>query len=400
MTATTAPTLLRGVDQHRDRYRVRMMFPAPFGRIVQLYDTADEANAAALDLNRRRKAGLPPTDRHADPTLAEAAAELLARKQIGGRRGKLRANGLKHWRLALRPWMEGEHAHVPLSLLRRARLEDAVLARAAQYPTTAKNELEALKAVLRYAGARGASFDLGILTIQPVAVERRKRRALTADELEFLADHAPAYAQRLILFLGTTGMRCGEAFTLTDDRLDLTAGTAHVPAELCKEGVAKTIPLTGEERQLVREQLLARAPGTPLVFPKAGGGQWSTARSHFHKLVWTKTCTRAAEAWRELHGPGVTPFDGLVPHDLRSTAATLMRDAGLARDMAAARLGHADGGRLLDDVYDQGDKAARVAHALAAAAPHGIRRKLSEPATRGAATRPALTAGSVPTEVM
>lgn len=396
MTPTTV--LLAGVDRHGTRYRVRKLFPAPFGRISEVFDSPDEANRAALELDRRRRAGLPPTDQHGDPTLAEAAAALLERKQIGGRRGKLRANGLKHWRLALRPWMEGEHAHVPLSLLRRARLEDYVLARAAQYPTTAKNELEALKATLRYAGARGASFDLGILTIQPVIVERRRRRALTTDELEFLAAHAPAYAQRLILFLGTTGMRCGEAFTLTDDRVDLATGTVHVPAELCKEGVAKTIPLTGEERQLVREQLLARAPGTPLVFPKAGGGQWSTARSHFHKLVWVKACARAAEAWRELHGPGATPFDGLVPHDLRSTAATLMRDAGLARDMAAARLGHADGGRLLDDVYDQGDKAARVAHALAAAAPHGIRRKLAAPVAQRPPTGAAAT-GLAGTEV-
>ena len=402
---TTTPTLLPGVHLHRDRYRVRVMFPAPYGRHIEMRDNADDANALALELRRRRDAGLPPNDGVADPTLRQAADALLARKASAvSRKTKrpLSANGRKHWDISTRPWREGPHADVPLSLLRRDRLEDVVLALAAEHPTTARNALESLKATLRYAGDRGARFDLALLGIEAVVVEPRVRRALTIAQLDFLVAHVPAYARRLVLFLATTGLRCEEAFTLTDDRVNLGDASVSIPAPFNKEGRDKVVPLTPEEVALVREQLgvlhvvdaasptahlPSRAAGTDLVWPKAQGGRWSTSRPHFHKLVWSKATTRAAAAWREDHNLGAddaTPFDDLKPHDLRATAATLMRDAGLSKDDAADRLGHADTS-LLDNVYDQGDRAARVARGLAAAAPDGL---------RAAAARLAITPGA------
>src|SRR5262249_44402218 len=150
--------------------------------------------------------------------------------------------------------------------------------------------------------------------------------------------NAPEYARRLLYFLATTGLRSGEAFTLTDDRVDLDGGryldgpAVYIPAALNKEHRDKWVPLSPEEVELVREQLTpvrvggasptsalpARAAGTTLVFPKAQGGAWSTARPHFHKLVWTKAVTRAARAWRKEHGLGEkapTPFEWWVDPD-------------------------------------------------------------------------------------
>ena len=49
-------------------------------------------------------------------------------------------------------------------------------------------------------------------------------------------------------------MRSGELFTPTDDRVDLDGAAVFVPAELCKVGVDKRIPLP-EEVDLLREQL-------------------------------------------------------------------------------------------------------------------------------------------------
>jgi integrase len=408
------------------------MFPAPYGRVTELRDTPDEANACALELDRRRKAGLPPTDAHSDPTLGEASRMLLTRKQTQVSRKtkrKLRAKGIKHWENATRDWREGRHAATPLSLLRRDLLEDDVLETVAEHPTAGRNKLEALKASLKLAGERGARFDLSILTIEPIIVEQRKRRALSVVELEFFVRHGPPdYAKRLVLFKGTTGMRCEEVFSLTDDRVDLDACTAFVPAALCKEAVDKTVPLTPEEVTLVREQLGGlrvaeptatahlpqRGAGTRLVFPKAEGGRWSTSSGAYHKLVWSKAVRRAAAAWRAAHRldeRDATPFEWFVeperdgddgrrtitPHDLRSTAATLMRDAGMSRDDAAARLGHADAGELLDEIYDQGDRAARVARALAEFAPEGLRAALAEAAPRRSSS-PAAAAGSASPE--
>ena len=132
----------------------------------------------------------------------------------------------------------------------------------------------------------------------------------------------------------------------------------------------------------------------------SAAARWRYPR--FHHAVWHKAVRRAARAWREEHGLGErdsTPFewqllddrgvprfsddgspvlDRLEPHDLRATAATLMRDAGYTRDQAAARLGHADSGELLDRLYDVGDrrKRAGVRDAIEQLTPDGLRAAL------------------------
>jgi integrase len=134
------------------------------------------------------------------------------------------------------------------------------------------------------------------------------------------------------------------------------------------------------------------------VFPTQTGQPWQ--HYQFLRLVWYKARARAAAAWRaqrDLAGDTPTPFDGLTPHDLRATAATLMRDAGFAREDAAARLGHADSGQLLDRIYDQGDRRSRMRRAIAERAPEGLRARLAEPGPRRSSS-PAATSGSVSPE--
>jgi integrase len=120
----------------------------------------------------------------------------------------------------------------------------------------------------------------------------------------------------------------------------------------------------------------------------------------FNRLVWMPAVEAAAAAWRAEHGlderadtpfewwvdPETAPADGrrrnddgrrwLTSHDLRATAVTLMRDLGIARDICAARVGHADAGQLVDAIYDKGDRVARIRKGLAAVAPDGLRAAL------------------------
>jgi integrase len=385
VTITTAK-LLPGVDQHGAGYRVRLSFD---GRphIELGFQTPDQANARVLELRDLRRRGLPPTAAPAQLTLAEATDAFLARKRVSGRGRTLRHRGLEHWQRATQPWRTGEHAATPLPMLRRDRLERTVLERAAAAPTSARNELQALKAILRYTA--DPSVDPAILTIEPIAVTPRRRRALTVDELELLAGCAPDYARRMLLLNGTAGFRIGELFTLTDDRLDLHPASVEAPAhgsvlvtaELAKERLDKRVALDAQEVALVREQLMARAPGTRLVFPTRTGRPWRYGQ--FHKLVWAKATERAAAVWRDEHrldDDAPTPFCDLTPHDLRATAATLMREVGFSREEAADRLGHVDSGELLERVYDQGDRGARAQRAIAARVPQGLRAALSAPA--------------------
>ena len=109
-------------------------------------------------------------------------------------------------------------------------MEDFILDRAAEQPRSAKNELEFLKRVLTEAKGRGQSIDPAVLAIPAIVHRPRARTALSVAELNELASWFPEYVQRLVLVAGLVGARQNVWFNLTDELLDLKAGTLTVPA--------------------------------------------------------------------------------------------------------------------------------------------------------------------------
>src|SRR5262245_44058908 len=303
-------------------------------RFTEYLPTAEQANALQLEWSKLHRAGLKPVVRHADELelLRDFASMLLTRKRTTVSRKtkrRLRKRSLEWWERILEPWMFGELAGHELALLRRNRVEDLILARAADAPKAAADELVGLKAVLRLAKSRGVRFDETILDIDPVARVRRERQVIGAAELVLLAVCAPVYARQMLLFKGTVGLRIDELFTLTDDRVFLDDAAILIPADLCKEGVEKWIELTAEEVQVARAAVLARAPGARHLFPTKTGLTWHGRYGEFDRLVWAKAVRRAAERWRAERGfdeTAETPFgrivdgevDWLEPHDLRA----------------------------------------------------------------------------------
>lgn len=372
---STTALALTGIDAVRDGWRIRMTFHGV--RHTRVVATQDAAITLRAQWRELKAAGLAPEAAPADVTVREACDALLAAKRtLVSRKTKRRLSErtLEAWEAQLRPWREGALGDLPVSLLRADTVRRIVVGRAAKAPTAAKHELEGIKAALLEAERGGAEIASAILRIEPVVTEPAPLHAFTADELEWLAGFAPAYARDQILFLGTSGMRQGEAWTLTTDRVDLRGRRVFIPAALCKERRDKWVPLTDEEVDILRRALkgaLARPGNSRLVFPTREGSQWR--RSWWRKLVVAKVRAGAGAAWREENGDGASPYDGFRTHWLRATAATLMRDAGIPRELAAARLGHADAGELLERIYDHGDRELRLADALATHAPTGLR---------------------------
>jgi integrase len=391
--------------------------------------TALEAIALRDELVARRDAGDRSTRPRStyDPTLAAACATLLVEQQGRHRAGELTDAGLDHYRQATLVWREPaivpRHGapfaagHDPADPRRRpfceqrlSELDPAGVARylhrhrRAQAATSARNERQVLDKVLALAAVDGAQFDAGLRAIEPVPGPRRDRTrvAYATDELDLLVACAPAYGARMLHLAATVGLRVNELWTLTEERVDLEAATVFVPAHLAKERRDKLVPLLPAEVRLLREQLLARAPGTRLVFPTKTGRPWPSY-GQFHRLVYGPARQRARVRWiREQGlehvdaGELVSPFDSGDLRKLRRTAATLMREAGLEPELVAARLGHADGGALLLSTYradvDRETLAARLAElgdSLEAAAA----RRAPRPATTPAA---AVTAGCPP----
>jgi integrase len=379
-------------------------------RHAEIFSDLDRANARILELKALRNNHLLPASAPEDPMLAEIADILLKRKasRISPKTGRrLRETTIAWWRRIVQPWSD-EFGTVRVSQLRLSAVEDIIGELALTAIPEANARLTGIKAILRLAESRGATVDRSILALEEFPHTPRERVALSAEQLEFFAARAPEHGRRMLLFKGTVGCRWSELTTLVDDRFDADERTIFIPAGLCKEAADKTIDLTVEEVQLVRDQMLTRVPGASHIFCTATGLTWKGRYGEWHRKVWAKAVTRASRDWRairDLEDDGDTPFewrlrdegnepivdddckpvfDRLEPHDLRASAITAMRDLGFTKEQTAARVGHADSGQLIDRIYDRGDKRTRagVRTAIDSLAPRGIRAALFEPQPR------------------
>ena len=322
----------------KGRWQVRVR---PFPEVT--VPTREAAETVELDLKLRAKLG--HLYREKPTQLGDELDGMLKRKMtMGGKRGPLRPAGVRFYQDCVRPWEPLRNTPVPA--LRRRQVEDHIAARAAVAPTAARNELQFLKAALRAAQSRGQQVDVGILEIDPIRVEAQEGQALEYEELLGLASWLPERVKRIVPFCGTVGLRFTEAVTLTDDRVDLEAGTILIPARINKSRRPKPIPLARIEVQLLREQLMVRPTGTRVVFATAKGGVYSHSGLQSVFLPALLAAGLAHEETRNGNGRPIVVADFRF-HWLRHTAISLMARAGMKAELIAERVGHNDGGALI-----------------------------------------------------
>jgi integrase len=321
----------------RASYLVRVEpFPA------QTLRTREDAERVESVLKRRKALGelwqAPPK------TFGEAIDGTLARLRTTGSPSE---SWMSLNELAAKAWAPLRANRVPA--LRRAQIEDMTQARAAAHPKSAKNELEFLKRALREAKARGQRVDPAIFEIPPVKHKARRAWALTVNQLYEFASWFPESASRMILLAGMVGPRQRVWFNLTDELLDLKAGTMTIPAWLAKSGREHRIYFNELEIELMREQLLARAPGTSIVFSTPEGKRWTANR--FRDRAWLPAIEAAAKHDPEKRPNRASVYEGFTFHMLRHTAGSLMALSGFDPAAAAERLEHNDGGALFLRTY-------------------------------------------------
>lgn len=201
-----------------------------------------------------------------------------------------------------------------------------------------------VSAVFRH--ARALSFYTGMLPTDSVTLPQMthaERRALTWDQVKALADAMPLHHRALIILLGQTGMRVGEAcalrwrdVNLTDEWRDgippnaLTVSGSFSRGErgTTKTGKVRPIPLTAESwvaLQLHRERSEWAAPESPVFASNVG------TPLDYHNV--SQRSLKAAG--RKLGLPWVS-F-----HCLRHSAATMADAAGLTSAEKQKVLGHA-----------------------------------------------------------
>jgi integrase len=228
------------------------------------------------------------------------------------------------------------------------RLVDAVAVRASS--VLARHAVSALAAVLRDGYARGLLDELPPRVILPPPPPPRSR-VLTPAAANRLVGcafdddrrNARSLLGPLVALLASTGCRISEALGLVwgEEGLDLDAKppVARIARATTKTAAgARLIPLDSETAALLRRHRLAcgqAGDGAPVFADRKGRplSRWGSVYDGFKRVA------LAAK------------LDAVSPHVLRHSHASWLAGAGVSPPVAAARLGHADGGALFMRVY-------------------------------------------------
>ncbi|MEJ6019843.1 tyrosine-type recombinase/integrase [Corynebacterium sp. H113] len=316
-------------------YGWRVQYRAPDGtsRTKQGFRTKDEAQAWA-----DKNATTIRDGQWISPTVESAAVSSLWPGWEASQH-HLAASSMKaldaSWRVHVKPrW-----GHIPVSKVHPADVQEWVDGLAdKRSPTIVHRAYGVLRSLM------GDAVRYRMVSANPCDGVRlpprkgKKMYVLSEAQLRSLVDASRRY-QSLLLFLGWTGARWGEAAALTVGDLDLKKGRATISKSASTVGGAVTVGSTKTGRTRVigiprhvcsamREDVRGKLPGA-LVWANTKGGYLTTPsrRSWFHSAV--DRC-RAADP----------DFPDISPHDLRHTAASMLVASGAPVTLVARQLGH------------------------------------------------------------
>lgn len=279
-------------------------------------------------------------------TVREALEHTLAmsdqnkdRKNMGYRVAKLLGDAVRPcWSLP-KGLMLHEVTSATVQQIRRARIREGLSGGAINH------ELKLLRKAWRLAREGGYRVhpDEIVWTMSPV---REKLRYLTPEEeARMLAELDPSrvgnrdvLAQHVIdgihdsrdlaIFLLDTGARCGEAYSILWDAIDLDGGTVNIYRP--KVGNEGTLRLT-DRLLAVLKRRHARREG-PYVFPgKDGAG---------HRTAHARSIARAMDRAGCNEPHLVERYGRATPHSLRDTFASRLVQAGVSLYKVQRLLGH------------------------------------------------------------
>jgi integrase len=273
-----------------------------------------------------------------DPDLGRTTVRAWAPQWLRTKRG-LKPKTLSSYQSLLRSRVLPALGDTPLAKLDRARVEAWVsdLEAHGLSASRIRQAFNVLAAMLDAAVANRMITRNVARGIELPRIPKTERRFLTEAQVMRLADAAPLEHRALILVLAYSGIRWGEAVALRRGRCDLLRRRLHIlEAAVEVDGhLSWGTPKTHRQRSVsipafVCDDLAEHLVGAPmnpdeLVFHASTGGP--LRHGDFIRYVW-RPAVRA----------GGLP-EGLTPHELRHTAASLLiaQGAGPKVDPGAAR---------------------------------------------------------------
>jgi integrase len=197
-------------------------------------------------------------------------------------------------------------------------------------PATVNRELACLKHMFNVARRGLIELKGGIPGENPVSAvtfldeQNVRDRVLTPDDFQRMVNVSPDYLKPVLRCAYDTGMRRGEILGLTWDRIDLKAGFMRLREMDTKTGEGRSIPIGRELGEALRRLpvvLDAHGKRVPYVFTR------NSQRIKSIREIFARVCKEAG-------------IENFVFHDLRHTATTNLRRAGVDALTAMKITGH------------------------------------------------------------
>ena len=245
-------------------------------------------------------------------------------------------------------------------------LLDTIVERGA--PIAANRTLSVIRRMFNFAVARDLLDATPVAMVRAPAKETQRDRVLSVDEIRILwngldgAGMTPAIKLALKLQL-VTAQRKGEIVGAVLSEFDFVDKTWTIPARRSKNGIAHKVPLSPLALILV-EEALNLAGASSWLFPSPRGDGHIDPKAVNHAL--RRACMPPEERpksaqYSQSPAIGVT---GVVPHDLRRTAASSMTALGINRLVVSKILNYVESS--VTAIYDRYPYDAEKRHALEA----------------------------------
>lgn len=339
-----------------DGYRWRVRYRKPDGRPTDKRGFATKAAATAFahEVESTKAAGA-----YVDPTRGRVTVGDWARRWLDGK-ANLAESTRSRYESIIDTWITPTLGAVPLAKVRHVDVQQWVSAQSCSAASTVKHH-RVLSQILELAVRDGRIPSNPATGVNLPRVAHAKRRYLTAAQVEELAEASGRW-RPLVLVLAYTGLRWGEMAALRVADVDMLRRRVHVTRSVTvvegrfvwgepKDHEQRWVPLPRSVADELGRHLVGLGPGD-LVF--AGERRGNPLR-----------VKAARESWFDNAVAGSGCPEGLTPHELRHTAASLAISAGASVLGVQRILGHAKASMTLDtysDLFD--DDLEAVATAL------------------------------------
>jgi integrase len=320
------------------RYQVRYRTPERTQTKRRGFKTLRDAREFAYTVEVRKRAGSYVKPSAGKVVFGEVAESWLAGKV------NLSASTRARYRSALDAHLLPAFESVPLCDLTPARIRRWIAgATVSSAAATVHKNYTVMHQVLAQAVADGRLAVNPAAELELPTIDETEKRFLTAAQIRELAEAAGQH-RALVLLLGFTGLRFGEAAALKVGDIDLVHGRVRVHRSVTavngimvysapKSHQARTAALPQFLVDVLREHLTG-CPPSALAFPDSRGGPMRL--SNVRRRWWSRAVADSG-----------APV-GLCPHELRHSAASMAISAGANIKAVQKMLGHKSATLTLD----------------------------------------------------